>query len=165
MPSRPRRLRGSVQPSRRRARSASSSGSWISSVTNWSPRLPSLRLKPLPGIRRVLPELEPGATVSITAPSAVGTLTLAPLSASSRLIGKSSRRLSPSRRKNGCGWVRIVTIASPAPPGPGSPLPASRIWVPSSTPAGSLRSMVLPSASVIRCVARAAASGSETPSW
>ena len=105
-----------------------------------------------------MPLLLPGAMVSMTGPSTVGTRTFPPRSASSRVIGRSSRMLSPSRRKNGWLPTSIDTIASPAPPGPCSPRPASRIWVPLSTPAGSLRSIDLPSLRVIRWVARAAAS-------
>ena len=119
-------------------------------VTSWSPRWPLLAVKPLPLRRSTLPELEPLGTLSITGPSTVGTLTLAPSTASSSATGRSSRILSPSRRKKRCGLIAMVTIASPLPPGPGWPWPARRILVPSSTPGGSLMSSVLPLPSVTR---------------
>ena len=45
----------------------------------------------------------PFGMVSATRPSMVGTSTLPPSTASSRLIGSSTRMSSPSRRKKGCG--------------------------------------------------------------
>jgi hypothetical protein len=93
-----------------------------------------------------------GATVSMTAPSAVGTLTLAPFTASSSVTGRSSRILSPRAEERVRRDLDDDQSRRLAPPGPGSPLPESRIWVPSSTPLGSLRSMVLPSARVMRWV-------------
>ena len=65
-----------------------------------------------------MPDVDPLGTVSITAPSGVGTLTLAPSTASLSVTGSDRRMLSPSRTKNGCGAISIVTIASPAPAGP-----------------------------------------------
>ena len=53
-------LVASLQPSSRSDRPARSSGSWISSVTSWSPRPPPFFENPLPLRRRTLPEPEPG---------------------------------------------------------------------------------------------------------
>ena len=97
-------------------------------------------------------------TSVFTGPSGVGTLTLPPSTASLSVTGRFSRMFVPSRVKNEWGAISMVTMASPRPAGPSSPFPPSLILVPSSNPWGSLRSMVLPSASVIRCGFRATAS-------
>ena len=72
VPSRPRAGRSPASPAGRRAS-------------------PSLRVKPLPLSRSVLPELVPGVTVSITGPSTVGHLDLA---AAHRLVER-DRQVEP----------------------------------------------------------------------
>ena len=88
-----------------------------------------LAAEPLDGPVRV-----PGATRIRFVPRRVGTSMLAPPIASARVIGTSTSRLPSARRlKTGEGATRVVTKRSPAgpPSGPSSPLPASRIRVPS----------------------------------
>ena len=65
---------------------------------SWSPRLPLLSVKPRPLIRSTFPELLPLGIVIITGPSGVGTFTLAPVTASLSVTGRSIRMSLPSRR-------------------------------------------------------------------
>ncbi len=71
-------------------------------------------------------------------PFSVGTSTVAPRIASGIVIGTSTSRFSPLRRKIGESVTRVTTYRSPAGPPrrPASPLPASRTRLPSFTPAG-----------------------------
>jgi hypothetical protein len=97
---------------------AGGSGSAISSRTSWSPRVPSLRVKPLPFSRSVLPEELPGATVSITAPSTVGTAHLAAVHRLVQPDGQIEANVVAIAAEEGVGRMAMVMIASPAPPGP-----------------------------------------------
>ena len=73
-------------------------------------------------------------------PFSVGTSITAPWIASGIVSGTSTSRLSPLRLNTGDSDTRVITYRSPgsAPRSPGSPLPASRIRLPSRTPAGML---------------------------
>ena len=102
---------------------------------------PPCRGRAAPGRSR-----RPWARVSATRPSIVGTSTLPPRTASSRVIGSSTRMSSPSRVKKSCGSTPTVTSASPAgpPPMPSPPLPRRRIVWPSARPARDLHVEHLP---------------------
>src|SRR5438270_2815709 len=101
---------------------------------------PPSRGGPSPRSRWTVPCLVPGGTLSRFEPLSVGTSTTAPRIASGIVSGTSTSRLSPTRLKTGDSWTRVITYRSPGwePRGPASPLPASRIRLPSLTPAGML---------------------------
>ena len=100
--------------------------------------LPPGTAGPSPRSRCTVPCFVPGGTRSFFVPCSVGTSTSAPPSASATVIGTSTSKLSPLRRKTGESLTFVITNRSPAGPPrrPASPLPASRIREPSFTPAG-----------------------------
>src|SRR5260221_3714480 len=75
------------------------SGSISISLMYSSPLLPSARGTPRPFSRRTRPVLDHFGTATVTVPPGVGTLTLAPSTASFREIGKSRWMSSPLRVK------------------------------------------------------------------
>ena len=87
-----------------------------------------------------MPCLVPPGTRSFFVPCSVGTSTSAPRIASVTVIGTSTSKLSPLRRKIGDSSTRVTTNRSPGGPprSPASPLPARRMREPSLTPAGML---------------------------
>src|SRR5215207_1347220 len=103
------------------------------------PRPPSAG-GPSPRRRWTVPCLVPPGTRSFFVPCRVGTSTSAPRIASVTVIGTSTSKLSPLRRKTGDSSTRVITNRSPGGPprSPASPLPGSRIREPSLTPAGML---------------------------
>src|SRR5918997_5054157 len=107
-----------------------------------SPRLEPLPSEggPSPRRRWTVPCLVPPGTRSFFVPCRVGTSTSAPRIASVTVIGTSTSKLSPLRRKTGDSSTRLTTKRSPAGPprNPASPLPGGRIREPSLTPAGML---------------------------
>src|ERR1019366_4626249 len=106
-----------------------------------SPRpLPPSRGGPSPRRRCTVPGLVPGAPRSRLETLRVGTSITAPCSASGIVSGTSTSRFSPLRVNTGDSDTRVITYRSPGsvPRTPGSPLPASRIRLPSRTPAGTL---------------------------
>ena len=104
------------------------------------PRPPG-RGGPSPRSRCTVPCSVPAGIRIRFVPFRVGTSTVAPRIASAIVIGTVTSRL-PSERclKTGDGVTRVVTENQPGEParGPASPLPASRIRVPSWTPGGML---------------------------
>ncbi len=161
-PMRPRGFPLSCQPCTNSTNASSSTGKSTISVTSRSPRPPPFLWKPRPLQAQ---HLARGRSLGDRQHHRAVGGRHAHFGAEHR-FGQADRQVEPDivavAREKRCGWTSIVTIASPAPPGPSSPLPASRIWVPVSTPAGSLRSIVLPSRSVIRCGASFAASSKAT---
>src|SRR2546421_11778639 len=106
-----------------------------------SPRpLPPRRGGPSPRRRWIVPCWVPAGTRIRLVPLSVGTSTVAPRIASTIVIGTSTSRLSPRRRKTGESLTRVIAYRSPEGPPrrPGSPLPARRTRLPSRTPAGVL---------------------------
>src|SRR5215210_4786957 len=103
------------------------------------PRAPSAG-GPSPRRRWTVPLLVPPGTRSFFVPCSVGTSTSAPRIASVTVIGTSTSKLSPLRRKTGDSSTRQTTNRSPGGPprSPASPLPGSRIRDPSLTPGGML---------------------------
>ena len=96
-----------------------------------------------------MPCLVPPGTRSFFVPCRVGTSTSAPLIASATVIGTSTSKWSPLRRKTGDSLTLQTTYRSPAGPPrtPASPLPGRRIFEPSLTPAGMLTRYFLSSRS------------------
>src|SRR5829696_1950603 len=103
------------------------------------PRAPSAG-GPSPRRRWTVPCLVPPGTRSFFVPCSVGTSTSAPRIASVTVIGTSTSKWSPLRRKTGDSSTRQTTNRSPdgPPRRPASPLPGRRIREPSLTPAGML---------------------------
>src|SRR4051794_14405285 len=91
---------------------------------------------PRPLMRSSLPSSEPAGTFNDTAPSGVGTSTEPPSAAVGYDTGTCTTRSSPRRSYVADGVTRVTTTRSPAGPpfSPASPLPLSRILVPSLTP-------------------------------
>src|SRR6266849_3993270 len=71
---------------------------------------------PWPASRIVRPFCVSGGIRSDTRPFSVGTVTSPPSNASCIATGRSTRRSSPSRVKNGCGFTRTRRYASPGSP-------------------------------------------------
>src|SRR5919197_6203086 len=104
-----------------------------------SPRLPPASAGgPSPRRRWTVPCRVPPGTRSFLVPCSVGTSTSAPRIASVIVIGTSTSKLSPLRRKTGESPTLVTTYRSPGGPPrrPASPLPGRRIFEPSLTPAG-----------------------------
>ena len=90
-------------------------GTTILSTTNRSPAgLPPEAGTPWPLSRSFSPLELPAGMVSDFRPSGVGTSILAPRIASPTVIGTSTRRSRPSRRKYGCGSTVMTIVRSPA---------------------------------------------------
>ncbi len=98
-----------------RASSVSAVGTATSTVTSRSP-VADLVATPRPRTRIVRPDGVPGATLSETEPSRVGTRNVVPSVASANVIGTVSVRSLPARPNSGCGRTRTVTKRSPARP-------------------------------------------------
>src|SRR6056297_643392 len=114
-------------------------GTATSTVTRRSPFLPSLPRMPLPRTRKVRPLEVPAGIFTVTEPPrGVGTATCAPRAASENVTGTVTVTLLFLRPKTGWSLTCTVTNRSPAGPprSPGPPLPLSRIFDPSFTPAG-----------------------------
>src|SRR5919107_1626370 len=112
-------------------------GTATSTVTSRSPDRP-LPGTPRPRTRSVWPLAVPAGTLSVTLPSSVGTVSVAPRVASAKVIGTVRVRSLPLRPNSSWSDTWTTTKRSPAGPPrrPGAPLPASRIRWPSLTPAG-----------------------------
>ena len=138
------RRRSSSRPAGRPPRRCSSVSSFGTSITQPVADVAAVALElvrggPSPRRRWIVPCWVPGWTLIRLVPESVGTSTVPPRSASATVIGTSTSRLpSSSRLKTGEGATWMVTKRSPAgaPRAPASPLPATRIRVPSLTPAG-----------------------------
>ena len=78
------------------------------------------------------------------------------------VTGRVRRMSLPSRVKKGCGAISMVTIASPVPARPFLALAGEADLGAVLDPLGSLRSIVLPPASVTRCGFSVAASRNGT---
>src|ERR687898_881739 len=104
---------------------------------------------PPPRKRGTVPCFVPGGTRSFLVACSVGTSTSAPRIASATVIGTSTSKLSPLRRKTCDSLTRQTTYRSPGGPPrmPASPLPGRRIREPSLTPAGMLTRYFLSSRS------------------
>src|SRR6185312_7726302 len=119
-------------------------GTTTSMVTSKSPVFFAV-FTPRPFTRSVRPDGVPAGTLTLTkSPASVGTSICAPRAASGNVTGTWIRMLSPSRWKKVCGLTLTVTIRSPAPAGPGWPLPRTRTFWPSLMPAGIRTSMTSP---------------------
>ena len=99
---------------------------------------------PLPRRRNCLPVWVPSGMSIAALPPSVGTSISPPKPALLKLMGTAQCRSSPSRSKIECFFRRISMNKSPGGPPlvPGSPLPALRMRMPSSMPAGILTSRV-----------------------
>src|SRR5699024_12704670 len=101
--------------------------------------VPFFDVHPRPYSLRRVPDWETAGTLSITwPPSSVGTAIVAPCTASGKVIGTVIVRFFPRIPNTGCTSTCTVTTRSPGSPpvGLGCPLPRSRIFCPSCTPAG-----------------------------
>src|SRR5207248_11628898 len=131
--------KGSSSSTTRRTLSPPFRGTCTCRRTYRSPvALPLGSFTPRPRSRKRWPLWLPGGTFTLTSPPGVGTVTEAPSAASPTVTGTSKYRSRPRRSRNGCGRRWTLKNRSPAGPPfcPGSPLPASRIFDPSSTPGG-----------------------------
>ena len=110
---------------------------WMRARRSPLPDAPSLGA-PLPLIFKSLPSWVPAGTFRLTLPSGVGTRTVAPSAASTMVTGTWITKSQPRRSKTGLSSTSVTTYRSPGGPPrtPGSPLPYSRILVPSLAPAG-----------------------------
>ena len=99
---------------------------------------------PMPRSLNCLPDCVPSGISIAALPVRVGTSISPPSAAVTMLMGTLQCRSSPSRSKISCLRIRISMYKSPAGPPlvPGSPLPALRMRMPSSMPAGILTSSV-----------------------
>src|SRR5579862_5111892 len=125
-----------------RCSSVNDFGTTTSMRTRRSPGFAPLRPPPAgtprPRTLSWVPGAVPAGTRSVTGPSRVGTVTVVPSVASGNDTGTESVRFRPRRPKRGSRATRTTTYRSPggALPGPGAPLPLTRIRWPSSTPGG-----------------------------
>src|SRR5215204_2477482 len=114
-------------------------GTWMRTRASTSPLPPPfVRVAPRPRMRSSFPSVDPAGTFSETAPSGVGTSSVAPSAACGNETGTSTRRSSPRRSYVSDASTLMTTSRSPfGPPlAPGSPLPFSRRRIPSRAPAG-----------------------------
>ena len=92
---------------------------------------------PRPLTRKTRPLDVPGARRRVTSsPESVGTLISAPSAASVNATGTVIAMFSPLREKSACGFTCNKINRSPGPASPIEPLPFTRIFAPSLTPAG-----------------------------